>query len=92
MATYLMFGSYSLEGMKAISPARTAEATTLIEQHGGKLKAAYVLLGKIDLVLIVDMPDTAHAMKASAALSSLLDISFNTAPAITVEEFDTLMA
>ena len=92
MATYLMFGKYSLEAVKAISAKRTDETAALIKQHGGELKAGYALLGDIDLVLIVSLPDTEHAMKASAALSKLLGISFSTAPAVSVEEFDKLMA
>ena len=91
MATYLMFGKYSLEAVKAISAKRTDEAIALIKQHGGELKAGYALLGDIDLVLIVDLPDTERAMKTSAALSKLLGISFSTAPAVSVEDFDKIM-
>ena len=67
MATYFMFGKYSLEGMKAISAGRTHKTLALIKKHGGELKAGYALLGDVDLILIVDMPDTGQAMKTSAA-------------------------
>ena len=63
----------------------------LIKQNGGEFKGGYALLGDIDLVLIVDLPDTEHAMKTSAALSNLLGISFSTAPAVSVEDFDKFM-
>ncbi len=91
MATYLMFGKYSLESVKAISPKRTNNAVALIKKHGGELKSGYALLGEVDLVLIVDLPDTERAMKTSVALSKLLGISFITAPAVSVEDFDKLM-
>jgi uncharacterized protein with GYD domain len=91
MATYLMFGKYSSEAVKAISAKRTGEAGALIKQNGGELKAGYALLGDVDLVLIVNLPDTGQAMKTSAALSKLLGISFSTAPAVSVEDFDKLM-
>ncbi len=91
MATFIMFGKYSMEAVKAISAKRTDKAVALIEQNGGKLKAGYALLGKTDLVLIVDLPDTGSAMKASAALSKFLGISFSTAPAVSMEDFDKLM-
>jgi len=91
MSTYLMFGKYSMEAVKAVSAERTEESMTLIKQNGGTFKGGYALLGDIDLVLIVDMPDTEHAMKTSAALSNLLGISFSTAPAVSVEDFDKLM-
>jgi uncharacterized protein with GYD domain len=91
MATYFMFGKYSVEGMKGISAGRTGKTLALIKKHGGEFKAGYALLGDADLVLIVDLPDTGQAMKASAALAKLLGASFSTAPAVSVEEFDKLM-
>jgi uncharacterized protein with GYD domain len=91
MSTYFLFGKYSTEAVKSISAERTQESMALIKQNGGEFKAGYALLGKIDLVLIVDLPDTEHAMKTSAALGNLLGISFTTAPAVSVEDFDKLM-
>jgi uncharacterized protein with GYD domain len=91
MATYLLFGQYSLEAMKAISAKRTDETVALIRQNGGELKAGYALLGDVDLLLVVDLPDTQSAMKTSAGLSKLLGVSFRTAPAVSVDEFDKLM-
>ena len=79
------------EGMKGISAGRSTKAMALIKKHGGELKAGYALLGEVDLVLIVEMPDTGQAMKTSAALAKLLGASFNTAPAVSMDEFDKLM-
>ena len=91
MAMYLMFGKYSADALKGISPGRTDEARALLRQHGGELKAAYATLGAIDLVMVVDLPDTARAMAASAALARATGISFTTSPAVTVEEFDKII-
>jgi uncharacterized protein with GYD domain len=91
MATFFMFGKYSLEGMKGISAGRSTKAIALMKKHGGELKAGYALLGDVDLVLIVEMPDTGQAMKTSAALAKLLGASFSTAPAVSMDEFDMLM-
>jgi len=91
MSTYLMFGKYSMEAVKAISAERTRESMDLIKQNGGEFKGGYALLGDVDLVLIVDLPDTEHAMKTSAALSNLLGIAFSTAPAVSVANFDKFM-
>lgn len=92
MATYLMFGKYSPEALKGISAKRTDEVKALIKKHGGELKSAYAALGGVDLVMIVDLPDTARAMAASAALAKSTGIAFTTSPALTVEEFDKLAA
>ena len=91
MASYLMFGQYSPEALKAVSAKRSDEAMALIKKYGGEFKAGYALLGDVDLVVVVDLPDTEHAMQVSAALTKLLGISFRTAPAISIEQFDKLM-
>lgn len=91
MATYVMFGKYSAEGIKGISAKRSKEARALIKQAGGELKAAYALLGAFDLVMIVDLPDTARAMSTSASLAKMTGIAFTTSPAVSIEEFDKLM-
>lgn len=91
MATYLMFGKYSLDSVKQISAKRTGQAADVIKKHGGELKGGYALLGEVDLVLVVDLPDNGQAMKTSAALSKMLDIEFTTAPALSLEAFDQLM-
>ena len=91
MATYVMFGKYSAEGMKGISAKRSEEAKALIKKNGGELKAAYALLGNIDLLLLVHLPDMEKALATSAALAKLTGIAFTTSPAVTIDEFDKLM-
>ena len=49
MASYVMLGKYSGEALKGISARRTDEAKALIKKHGGELKAAYAVLGAVDL-------------------------------------------
>jgi len=90
MATYFMFGDYSLGVMDDISATRTKDAITLIEEHGGKLISGYALLGQHDLVLIVEFPGVEEVMRASVNLSEMLGIAFTTAQALTVEAFDKL--
>ncbi len=92
MATFLMFGKYSSEALKGISSKRTEEASSLIKRFGGEVKATYSLLGEKDLVIIVTFPGIEGAMKASVALSKMSGVSFTTSPAVTVEEFDKMMA
>ena len=91
MATYLMFGKYSQDSIKLISAKRTEEAMAMIKEHGGKLISGYALLGEIDLILIVDFPDTEQAMNTSVKLSKMLGISFTTAPAVPMETFDKII-
>lgn len=91
MPTFLLFGKYSHESIKAISAERTQKATQLIADSGGSVKAGYALLGETDLVIIAEFPSNEHAMKASVGLAKLLGIAFTTAPAVSMEEFDKLV-
>ena len=92
MATYVVFGRYTAEGMKGMSAERTAKAASLAQKFGGEIKAMYALLGATDLVAIVEFPGTEQAMQASVAMTKLTNIQFTTAPAVSVEDFDRLMA
>jgi uncharacterized protein with GYD domain len=92
MDLFIMFGKYSAEAVKGISPQRTAKAVSLVKKLGGDIKAMYALLGEKDVVVVLTLPGVQEAMKASLALSKLTGISFTTSPAITVEEFDKLVS
>ena len=92
MTTFLMFGKYSAQAMKEMSPARTQKGVDLIKKLGGEVKAMYALLGETDLLLVVNFPGVDAAMQASLALGKMTGIAFTTCPAVSVEEFDKLMA
>jgi uncharacterized protein with GYD domain len=91
MSTFILFGKYTSDSIRNVSPKRTDQAAALIKSLGGRLTAGYALLGDPDLVLVVDLPDTERAMRASAGLSKLTGIAFRTAPAVDVKAFDRLM-
>jgi uncharacterized protein with GYD domain len=92
MAKFFMYGKYSKEATAGISPDRTKKALDAIAKAGGKVNSMYALLGKYDIVLITDFPGVAEVMKASIALSKLTNIAFTSFPAITIEEFDKIIA
>lgn len=91
MSTYLLFGKYSAESIKGVSARRTEESAALIKSLGGEVVAGYALLGDPDLVLVVDLPDTERAIRASAGLTKLTGIAFRTAPAVSLKDFDRIM-
>ena len=92
MATFFMFGKYSLEALKEMSPERTDKIVSLIKKFGGEVKSMHALLGEKDLIFIVDFQGIEQAIKASVALSKLTGISFSTSQAVTVEEFDKMIS
>ncbi|HBH87170.1 MAG TPA: hypothetical protein DDY17_06170 [Syntrophaceae bacterium] len=92
MGTFFLFGKYSSAALKGMSASRTEKVLKLIKKFGGEVKSIYALLGEVDLVFILTFPDVEKAMQASVALTKLTGISFTTLPAVTVEEFDKMMA
>jgi len=92
MATFFMLGKYSAEAVKGISAERTEQAAREIQKFGGEVRSIYALLGEHDLALIADFPGIEQAMKASVALGRMTGVSFTTSPAVSVEEFDRMMA
>lgn len=91
MATYVMFGNFNAETAKVISGRRTEDALALVKKFGGEWKTGYALLGEVDFVAVVDLPDTQHAMQLTVALSGLLGFRFRAMPAVPIQEFDKLM-
>ncbi len=92
MATFIMFGKYSAEALKGMSPARTQQIVEAVKKLGGEVQGMYAILGDYDLVFILTLPDNAAAMQLSVALNKMTGIGFTTAPAVTAAEFDKLMA
>ena len=90
MTTFFMFGRYSMEALKKISPDRTRKAINTIQKFGGRVKSVYALLGNNDLVFIVNLPNEKIATLASISLAKMTGISFKTSTAIPVDEFDRL--
>ena len=91
MPIFLMFGKYSSEALKGISPERTDRAAELIRKNGGKVVSMYAVLGEHDLVFTLDFPDAEKALTTSVALNKMTGISFTTSPVVEVEKFDKLM-
>jgi uncharacterized protein with GYD domain len=92
MAIFIMCGKYSLDAVKKISTDRTKKTLELVKKHKGSIKGMYAMLGEKDLLFILDLPSVAAAMQVSVSLSKTTGIAFTTAPAVTVEDFDKLMA
>ena len=90
MATYFLLGKYSQESINQISSARTKKVAETIEKLGGKVKSMYALLGEKDVAVLVDLPSSKDALKASLALAKSTGISFTSVEAIAMEDFDRL--
>ena len=91
MSIFLMFGKYSSEAMKEISPDRTEKAREVIQKNGGKIISMYAVMGEHDLVFTIDFPDADKAIATSVALYKLTGIHFTTSPVVNVKQFDKLV-
>ena len=92
MAIFMMFGKYTTEAMRGISPERTHKAVELIKANGGSVVSMYAVMGEHDLVFTLDFPDAESAFATSVALNKLTGIAFTTSPVVEVEMFDKLIA
>ena len=91
MSIFLMFGRYSSEAIRDISPERTEKAHEVIQKNDGKIISMYAVMGEHDLVFTIDFPDADKAMATSVALYKLTGIHFTTSPVVDVEHFDKVM-
>ena len=91
MNTYFMFGKYSLEATKDITPERTTKAIKIINKLGGQVKGMYAILGDYDIIMLIEGPDMETIMKISVDLHILTGIHFSTFPAMAVDYFDALI-
>jgi uncharacterized protein with GYD domain len=92
MPIFMMFGKYTTEAMKGISPDRTKKAVRIIKANGGNVVSMYAVMGKHDLVFTLDFPDAESAFATSVALNQLTGITMTTSPVVDVEMFDSLIA
>ena len=92
MMTFILFGKYTMDGLKNMSAERTENAVEAIEQCGGQVERMYSILGPYDLVFIISFPTVEDAMKCSVFLSRMTGIAFTSAPAVSVAQFDQMMS
>lgn len=92
MAIFMMFGKYTTEALRGISPERTEQAVALIEANGGKVISMYAVMGEHDLVFTLDFADAESAFATSVELNRITGITFTTSPVVEVEMFDKLIA
>lgn len=92
MAKFIMFGRFYRDAFEDIGVDRTEEAVEIIAKAGGELIATYTLLGEIEVVLVLDLPDVQTALKVSVELGKLIKMSFTTQPAFSAEESSRLFS
>jgi uncharacterized protein with GYD domain len=89
MATYLLLGNYTPQGMDKIrgAPARIDTAREVIDNSGGKLLGWYVTMGQYDFAALVEAPGDEIMARLALAMSSHGNIRTQTLRAFTEQEF-----
>ena len=93
MRTFLLLSSLSPQGLQtlATTPERLLEVNREIERLGGRVVKQWALLGAYDFLSVVEAPDAGVISQITVELASRGSATFETLPALTVEElFDTL--
>jgi uncharacterized protein with GYD domain len=96
MAKFLIYASYSSDGLKGLmkdkASGRKAAVSKMLESMGGKLDSMHYTFGEHDAVLIADVPDNVTAAAISIVVSAVGLARTNTVPLLTVEETDQALA
>lgn len=89
METYITLANYTGQGIANIkeSPQRIDAARKAIEAAGGKMVAWYQVMGRYDIVVIAEAPNSKVVAGVLLALGALGNVRTETLHALTEEEF-----
>lgn len=89
MRTFLLLSTLSPQGLQtlAATPERLLEVNREVEALGGRVVRQWFLLGAYDFLSVVEAPDERAIARLAVELSARGSASFETLPAIPIEEF-----
>lgn len=93
MATYIMMGNFTPQGMSKItgSPARIDTAREVMHNLGAELKHWYVVMGQYDFVALLEAPDDETVAKISLSIGAHGNIRIQSMRAFTEDEYRQLI-
>ena len=94
MATYIVLGNYTEQGIKNIKegPSRLDAAKDLVRSVGGELRAFYLVMGTYDLVAIIEAPNDAAVAKVALELGAAGNVKTATLRAFDEAEYRDIVA
>ena len=92
--TYFILGNWTQQGMTEIksSPERIDDARRALERAGGAWLGWYLLMGRYDFAVILQVPDIAVVSQFLLAIGALGNARTETLRALTEVEFRDLVA
>ena len=93
MAKYISLVKYTKQGVENIkeSPKRYEDFKKLCKSMGAKVEAIFLTMGRYDLVLLVDAPDSETVAKILLSTASKGSVSTETLRAFTEEEYKKII-
>lgn len=94
MATYVTLLSWTDHGIKNVkdSPARFDAFKQAASRLGCTVKAFYLVMGRFDMVLVMEGPDDETAAKLALATASAGAVRTETLRAFTEDEYRKIVA
>ncbi len=94
MAKYISLVNFTQKGFENIkdSPSRLDAFKQVCESMGAKVEAFYLTMGRYDLVVIVDAPDSETIAKIILANTSKGTVSGETLQAFTEDEYRKIIS
>ena len=94
MAKYISLVKYTGKGIENVkqSPTRLDDFKKLCESMGAKVDGFYLTMGRCDMLLILDAPDSATVAKIILATSSRGAVSTETMQAFSEAEYRKIIS
>ena len=94
MATYIMLSTLTDDGRKTLKerPERLREVNKEVESMGARVIAQYAVMGGYDFVNIIEAPTNEVMARLAVELGSRWSIKITTLPAISVDDFVSILS
>ena len=94
MPTYIQLVNYTQQGIEEIKrcPSRLDAAKEAFRAAGAEIKDFYLVLGRYDIVTVIEAPDGETMAKLALAIGSLGDVRTETLRVFTEEEYRKIIA
>ncbi len=94
MASYVILGSYTEQGIKDVknTPQRLEAAKQAMQAAGGRMIFWYLTLGEYDFVAVAEMPDAEAGAGVLLALGAQGNVRTTTMQAFTEDEAAAIVA
>ena len=94
MAKFLITGSYTADGAKALAKEGGSQRKAAVEKMaaslGGRVESFYFAFGDSDIYVIIDVPDTASGAAMSLAVNASGMVKISAVMLMTPEEMDAV--